>query len=158
MTNDRYKTFESQLEFWQWAIQEPGKRKARSVAKPDVYFCISYSEGFPPFVKGSWSTIVKENLPLESVEDEHGLIPKAIPTQDYITDLESAIGIISAITHNTVPTSREAYTQTSTQLLIDAIRKIADERIAATTVEVCSFSDIEWRNHSRLRLKPYGGL
>lgn len=155
MTNDRRKTFTTPLEFWQWAIQFPHKRKARASGGEIAQVQIGGSgKVYLQLGDGYILSVDCLSCPLTAIEDEHGVIEEK-QSQDYITDIEAAIGIIAVIEGDIVPASREAYTQTSTGLLIDAIRKIADERIAAAKVEWYGPHG-NWAVDHNCRLKPKG--
>lgn len=154
-TNDRRKTFNTPLEFWQWAIMQPGKRLASSKTEHGLrYLSVEACKktGVPTtfwVTKGinvEYYPVTHDDFPLTAVEDEHGVIGDDA-TQDYLTCLEAAVDIIR--TPATATDSNEAYINTSVGLIVDAIRQIADERIAAATVEY-KLSTEEWA------IKPKG--
>lgn len=154
-TNDRRKTFNTPLDWLRWALEQPGLRIAKTKNGHLCKIEISGREKIVSYrVETDNGALGLSDCPLTAVEDEHGVIEEK-QSQDYITDIEAAIGIIAVIEGDIVPASREAYTQTSTGLLIDAIRKIADERIAAAKVEWYGPHG-NWAVDHNCRLKPKG--
>jgi len=140
MTNDRRKTFNTPLEFWQWAIQFPGKRKARATGTSHNVLIVISEFGFP-YLSGSVITRDNVMVPLTAVEDEHGPIE-----EQKIDALANSIALIGCISKEEVAS------------ILTAIRKEIDERIAAASVERFKLWEDKkkWCWDCDYRLKPKG--
>lgn len=143
MTNDRRKTFATPLEFWQWAIMEPTRRKAKTPTGSVLWIEYEPSCANPIVcsLHGSMAGLYASRFPLTAVEDEHGVIPEAEPTEKR-TALFDAIAPLASCA-----TARE---------IVAAIRQEIDERIAAATVEYQQAHTNEWARLSNHRLKAKG--
>lgn len=158
MTSTRRKTFATPLEFWQWAIMEPGKRKAKNQKDLVVFVDIDdtgrvvlrTSEGFDAWLEDCL-------CPLTAVEDEHGAIEeeKGRSSDELTKWLEELAHC--AVTKDV----QEIFTAASS--LASEIRKLIDEEIAAATVEIADWngSTKRWEFTPRplgYRLKPKGDV
>ncbi len=150
MTNDRRKIFPDPLSFWQWAIMEPGKRKAKfSCDSTEVIWIVVHPNGNPG-ISNNWSALGSAAFPLTAVEDEHGVIPEQRP--QFRVDL---VKIDPQFRDYFDALSKEAALYRAAELegiLEDKIRKLIREEIAAATVEFCCVD--RWQKSEEYRLKP----
>lgn len=157
MTNDRRKTFATPLEFWQWAIMGPGKRKARTIHGEIRTILTMDEDGRPlPFGEGpGCRDVYHGHCPLTAIEDEHGAIEDSEEKEKSQLWLETACDLIRASTFsgNDVK-DKHNYDKSAAGMMIEAIQIIADERIAAATVETVGPKGFESNNF--YRLKPKG--
>lgn len=166
MDNDRRKTFATPLEFWQWAIMEPGKRKARThEIDGEVFFVRENNAAAGREVElasenGVW--LSTNSCPLTAVEDEHGVIPEPEPEPNCSMQgrLAEWLGDIGACED---PYDRRMAAKNAAEY----VARLIDERIAAATVEKLHLPNRNgffslpgaeplWVRHDDLRLKPKG--
>lgn len=147
-TNDRRKTFNTPLEFWQWAIMEPGKRKATTV-QGDTIAILPLVDGRPRTygVGPGHSEVSHVQCPLTAVKDEHGVIEEAIENRELVDWIAYVGGSEAEQRHAAI------------KPIMRIITTLIDERIAAATVQD-GYNRIdggtEWRDNRIMRLKPKG--
>ena len=148
MTNTRRKTFATPLEFWQWAIQFPGKRKARG-REGEIWSVSLADRGFPVssrHISGDQlasyildARLQPRDCPLTAVEDEHGVIEE-----------EKSDALIVALV------DVGCFTEDEAAKVAALLRKEMDERIAAAVIERQEMVGFPFDELPNYRLKPKG--
>lgn len=133
MTSTRRKTFATPLEFWQWAIMEPGKRKAfarRTSNGNEFVVRLALAANGDYCVVNEFGARVGDlrGHTFTAVEDEHGVIPEL----EYppFTASEGVINWIEDVANCMDPKDR----RNAAVQAANFIKMLIDERIAAATV------------------------